>query len=280
MTMRKQQGSKRGRPAADPIDRLRAKLWYWAVKARGDWSDYRLDVEFVRDEGEEKKDGSSRRRSFERVRRDGTVPSSGTHRTRKYDLIARVDAHPNFAGTAAIFRSPFWDLLKGNAMRLSEVNTFVCQCMSKQKIIRPTFKLNRPLIVEAEWEPEFVCTDAQRYKIALTAICQGKPIDLDFLGLIGGLFWEAYLACELDIAIILRDKFSDLFEQFCNQDWLSKARSELLEFVEQRMLYRGIESNLIWGGAGYDDLPNAVVSRPLFPLNDATMRIIQSQLKR
>lgn len=259
------QSVKRGRPNTDSVDRLRAKLWYWAVKARGGWSDYRLDIEFVRNDGEERREGSMRRRAFERIRRDGVVPSSGTHRKRNYDLIARVDAHPNFAGTATIFRSTFWDLLKSKPMDLPTTNTFVREGMSKHGIMRPTFKQNIELAAKSPGL--YFPIDNQKYKLALTEICREKSMDLDFLALIGGLFWEAYLACELRIALVLHEQLGEMLDKYCDQDWLSAVRNELLELIEQRIMSRGIGQKLMLGGTGYDDSPLFVINRPLMILN-------------
>ena len=38
--------AKAGRPKQSEIDRLRAKVWYRAVKSCGNWSDYKLDMQF------------------------------------------------------------------------------------------------------------------------------------------------------------------------------------------------------------------------------------------
>lgn len=261
---------KRGRKNTDSLERLRAKLWYWAVKARGGWSDYRLDIEFVRDEGEEKREGSVRRRAFEKIRRLGIVPSSGTHHKRNYDLVARVDAHPNFAGTAAFFRSNFWDLLKSKPMDLPTVNAFVRQGMSKHGIMRPNFEQNMQLMAKSAQKDHrlFFPIDPDKYKTALIEICREKSIDLDFLALIGGLFWEAYLACELEIALVLHEQLGEMLDKYCEQGWLSAISNEFSRLVEQRIICRGVGKSLMWGGLGYDDFPQFVISRPLLILNN------------
>lgn len=277
--MRSPQGSTRGRPLADPVDRLRAKLWYWAVKARGGWSDYRLDVEFVRNEGEEKRGGASRRRAFGKIRRVGIVPSPGTHRLRTYDLVTQVDAHPEFAGTAAPFKSFFWDILKAKEMRLSDARDAVGRCMSRYKIFRPTATLDFILMAEAARKSpgNHLPSCDERYKEALAAICEEYPTDLDLLALVGALFREAYLAIALDTATILHEKFISLLEQYCAQEWLCNVKSELFQLAEQKMLYWGVNSDLVEGGHGYDDLPIAVVSRPFVSMNDAMGQLVQDE---
>lgn len=280
--MSNQQGQKRGRPPTSPVDRLRAKVWYQAVKARGEWSDYRLDVEFVRSPGEEKRDGFSRRRCFEGIRRYGRVPSSGNHRARKYDLVAQVDSHPSFAGTAAVFRSPFWDLLKTKVMNLADAHAFVCTCLGMNKCFRASEELDTMLKNQLRQmsRGKTGVIDRDMYEGAIDAVLEGRPIDLDLLALVGALFREAYLACALDTAIVLRDTFLALLSQYCGGLWLGDLRRELLNLGERRMLYWYADADLnhperdCYDG-NYDDWPEIVVNRIILPLNETTMSLVE-----
>lgn len=280
--MSNQESQKRGRPLTSPVDRLRAKVWYRAVKAREEWSDYRLDIEFVRSPGEEKREGSSRRRCFEGIRRYGRVPSSGNHRVRKYDLVAQVDQHPSFAGTAAIFRSPFWDLLKTKAMNLSDAHIHVCKCLDITGCFRASDRLDmlfRKKIRQMSQE-KIGLFDRHIYEGAISTALQGKPIDLDLLALVGALFREAYLACALDTATVLRDTFVKLLTQYCRETWLGDLQGDLLDLGERRMLYWYADADLDHPerdryDENYDDWPEIVVNRVILPINEATKSIVR-----
>lgn len=269
---------KRGRPSTDQIDRIRAKIWYKAVKSRTEWSDYQLDIEFVRDKDEGKRDGPRRRRAFERIRRLGVVPSSGNHHARKYDLVAQVDSHPRFMGTADVFRSPFWELLKARAMALPQAHALVAQCMNTFNVFRPSGKLHFIWEVAlANRIPETTqLSGANKYRVALRQVLQEKPLDLNQLALIGALFREAYLTCALDIATVLRDEFVDRLQQYCDQDWLGDMGSELLQLAERRALYWGVEPELEEGKI-YDDWPEQVVSRPLLCADEASLQLARQE---
>lgn len=270
--------SRRGRPPLDEADQLRAKVWYSAVKARGNWSDYRLDVEFAREEGEERRCGVDRRRAFEEVRRTGSVPTQGTHARRSFDLVGNVDAHPEFSGTAKYFHSPFWDLLKGRTMTLPEAHAFVAKCLATSNVYRLSNELhfvqrclpvNGRLLVPAEMPDHLV------YAAALDNLIKKMPVDLDLLALIGGLFREAFLVCELEIASVLKERLINLLEEFCAQAWLVERTESLHFLAERRILFWQMDRNFDGGGlygAGlYDDFPPAVVGRPLY-LHDDSMR--------
>lgn len=272
--------SGRGRPPLDEADQLRAKVWYSAVKARGNWSDYKLDVEFAREEGEVRRCGADRRRAFEEVRRTGSVPTQGTHARRSFDLVGNVDAHPEFSGTAKYFHSPFWDLLKGRTMTLPEAHAFVAKCLATSNVYRLSNELhfvqrclpvNGRLLVPAEMPDHLV------YAATLDNLIKQTPVDLDLLALIGGLFREAFLVCELEIAAVLKERLNNLLEEFCAQTWLVET-GNLHLLAERRILFWQMDKNFDGGGlygAGlYDDFPPVVVGRPLFPHDDAMRKLV------
>lgn len=270
--------SKRGRRPTDLVDRYRTRVWYWAVKARTEWSDYRLDVEFVRPEGEEKGDGAHRSRSFEGMRRYGRVPSSGNHQSRSYDLVARVDAHPDFVGTAKYFHSPFWALLKANAMNLSEAHAFVSRCMDTSQVLRPSgkFEMGMKMLTAGRPYDSRSFSSQELYLEAIKDIVANRPLDLDLLALVGGLFREAYLACALDIAVILKGVFLELLTEYCRQDWLGALGENLADFAENKLLYWRVDSENL-GEELYDTRPAWAIQRPLFSIDDRTRPLLQNQ---
>lgn len=272
--------SGRGRPPLDEADQLRAKVWYSAVKAQGNWSDYKLDVEFAREEGEVRRCGSDRRRAFEEVRRTGSVPTQGTHARRSFDLVGNVDAHPEFSGTAKYFHSPFWDLLKGRTMTLPEAHAFVAKCLATSNVYRLSNELhfvqrclpvNGRLLVPAEMPDHLV------YAAALDNLIKQTPVDLDLLALIGGLFREAFLVCALEIASVLKGRLNNLLEEFCAQTWLVDTENLHL-LAERRILFWQMDKNYdgdgLYSAGLYDDFPPAVVGRPLFPYNEAMRKLV------
>lgn len=277
--------NKRGRPPSDAAELLRAKVWYLAVKARGNWSDYKLDLEFAKPEGEAPRPGEARRRAFEEIRRTGSVPTEGTHKRREFDLVRNVETHPNFAGTANYFHSSFWALLKPVPMKLREVKLLVESELSRASLHRPSSDLDlllkfyyprsnggaggeRPPVVEAR----------HLYGASLQLYLSSAPRDLDLFALLGSLFREAYLVCALEIALVLKDLFIELLEEYCCQGWLKKddTGQKLLRLAERRVFHWRLE-DVTNDSEGYDDLPMVVVERPLLQHSEGLERLIQNE---
>lgn len=270
---------KRGRPPSDPVDQLRAKIWYLAVKARGNWSDYRLDIEFVHEPDEQKLNGSDRRRSFERVRRHGIVPSSGTHRLRRYDLIKQVDAHPNFVGTAGYFYSPFWRLMKLQLETPVDLITFVQQCLTACRIHRASGELELVLDIARKELPSKESIRPSRidiYTASLEMAFADSLINLDALALLGGLYREAYSANALEVALVVKQVLLKSLNEFCSNEWLGNEGRRLFDLAERRLLYW--TKNADGFGAGfYDDDLECVVTRPLLQMNELTEEMIRNK---
>lgn len=265
----------RGRPPTDFADRLRAKVWYWTVRHRSGWNDYRLDIEFVREEGEEKRSGADRRRAFGRIKRYGTVPSPGNHRQRGYDLVASVDKHPNLAGSAAVFHSSFWDLLKSDMRSLSEAYAFVSRCMETSQVFRLSGRYEMSARTAGCWPTgESIC---ESYRAALRDIAATRPLDLDLLSLIGALYREAYLAYAVDIAAVLRELFVELLAEYCDQEWLKEVQEKLYSFAINRVLYWQADFSPLMEGQPYDAWPAQVIQRPLLPLDEISRPAIEDR---
>lgn len=220
---------KLGRPPTSPVDRLRIKVWYWFVRSQG-WSDYKLDVEFANSNPTEKTDGANRVRTFERIRKGGVLPNR-----RSYDLIDRLDRHPRFKGSAAYYHSSFWDLLKSNSMQLADAQKFVTKAMLAHKIWRPSVKLEMALNIL--YGESNVTQVERRYLMNLESILNERSIDLEVLALVGGLFREAYLACSLETAVILKRVYSELIRKYSLNEWLGEIRNDFLEVAEMQVLY-------------------------------------------
>ena len=90
----------------------RLQVWYWPVsKLMGPRPDSRLDCRFAYRRELTPSEGKNRRRVFEWIRKMGREPNGGHPDLRTIEeIIEAVDVHPNFQGTAAIYRSRFWEL--------------------------------------------------------------------------------------------------------------------------------------------------------------------------
>lgn len=279
------QTGKVGRPTTDAAELLRAKLWYLAVKARGNWSDYKLDLEFAKPEGEAPRQGQDRRRAFEEIRRTGSVPTEGTHKRREFDLVRNVEAHPNFVGTANYFHSSFWALLRPVPMKLHDTKQIVESELKRANLHRPSgdlallLRLSRPRSDGRAGQDMPPDIEARHlYSASLKVYLQSAPRNLDVFALLGSLFREAYMVCALEIAAVLKDSFLELLEAFCNEDWLRKDSTgqQLLELAERRVFHWRME-DVTSDGEGYDDFPMAVVERPLLKRNDALETLIKNE---
>lgn len=104
--------SAKGRPFKDPVSKYRTLLWYWAVSQKSGLSDGKLDIEFSDPEPDgNKRSYGDRIRIFEDIRKSGATISDGEHKRRNFDLIKRVNSHHNFAGSADLYQSIFWEIL-------------------------------------------------------------------------------------------------------------------------------------------------------------------------
>ena len=210
---------KRGRPPADITNKFRAEMWYLAVKARGNWSDYELDLKFGYDKEDNKNDtpdGSARKRIFETIRTKRTLPSLGNHPKRNFDLVARVDKHPNFKGTSDIFHSAFWEIVSRRQISISETNEIVCHYFKKYNVLRlkqdqeSMLRWISPRSEEAEFINEL--PTSEQYRLWLRVLIDKIPLNIDLLAFIGALYREAYLCGALEIALILSAEYVPLLE--------------------------------------------------------------------
>ncbi len=216
----KSAGKQRGRPAKTEVELLRVKVWYLAVKARG-WTDYRLDLEFAWENDKNERKGADRLRVFETIGRRLNSPSAGRHPKRQFDLISRVDAHPEFAGTADIYFSPFWRLMQADDMGLDDAHAFVVEQLERCNALRPSKNMDFLIWHADSGTPNVrakdIFPDGKLYQIALKQIVQELPLGLDVLALLGGLFREAYLVCELEIAMAIKSLFLETLNAYTAQ---------------------------------------------------------------
>lgn len=215
-----------GRPPKDAMDRFRTSFWYYAIKKRSGWSDYRLDIEFGYDETPGDRTGADRRRIFERIRANATslIDSSKL----PFDLITRVENHPNFKGTRSLYDSPFWELVNCEPVTLENTKSLVDKCLS-------LFGFERKI-------DHLMLDIRDKYPVCIEQIVTSSEPTLDLLALLGALYREAYLVGAIDVAFILSNHFSellipisdDLFSDNINDD--DKRPNGFASLAQERVL--------------------------------------------
>lgn len=270
---------KLGRPPKTPVDRLRAQLWYYAVKSRTIMSDYQLDLLFLDRLGKRPSDPQKRIRLFENVRLYGTLPSTGTHPRRDFNLIEIVDLHEDFGGTAEVFNSPFWLLFGPQYQDLSSCHALVQSSLRRLGLLRFSsiaqwgFKgamkmWNDKQESELQLSSSFIWEGYRLYGVQLRIVLSTLPLSLDLLTLLGALFREAYLACALEVAVEIKNIFYEMLERYIKQDWISPLANVFERQAECRILFMHSYPFMI-GNEGidvYDDYPSEVVQRMIFPV--------------
>ena len=264
-----------GRPRHSPVERLRAKLWYYAVKSRTSLSDYQLDLFFLERLGRRPKDPQMRSRIFETIRLHGTLPSNGNHPKRDFDLIQLVEGEAAFAGTAELFYSPFWQLLTRNDFDIVVYHDIAQAVMSRLGLARADYFGEKAIRNICYQHYEKVMPSNYMYKMygkMLQEVMKSSSSTLDNLVLLGALFREAYLACSLEVAIQIRDCYCELLADYVCQDWLDPISTQLQEIGEGYLVFSHAY-DYMYGPAEkppYDDFPLAVVERPIWYASDVT----------
>lgn len=109
MRMNSADGTRRGRPPTDPIDQLRTRLWFHAVKLRsGLPSAYAIELALEPGREGEAQPSERRARKWDRYRDGDRVPDDRPGKPNAVELAER-----EFPGTARWFRSPVWESFKG-----------------------------------------------------------------------------------------------------------------------------------------------------------------------
>ncbi|MCD5361072.1 hypothetical protein [Chromobacterium aquaticum] len=263
-----------GRPRQSPVDRLRAKHWYYAVKSRTSLSDYQLDLFFLEKLGRRPKDPQMRSRIFETIRLHGTLPSNGNHPKRDFDLIQLVEEEADFVGTAELFYSPYWQLLTRNDLEIDVYHDIAQAAMSRLGLARADYYGEKAFQILCRQAHEKLMPDLSMpsayvrevYGKMLQDIMKSSPPTLDHLVLLGALFREAYLACSLEVAIQIKECYSDLIVEYMCQEWLYPIAFTLQDIGEGYLVFSHTY-DYIYGPElkpPYDDCPFAVVERPIF----------------
>lgn len=241
--------NKKGRPKRSVIDELRVRLWYQSIKGRSGWSDYKLDMEFGQAEGACTADGALRTRVFDVIRRKGTLPSRANHHRRSFDLIARVDSHPNFHGSRALFDSLFWDLLHLPPRDLDTTTKFVEMCLDRLELTR----LTGNDAITWLWFSEVKTYDPKQpglkkggtgaFEATIQQATQALPVDLDLIALYGALYRESCISFNLESAEVAGILFKISLASFFETQWAGEMGAVLSDIAINRVIH-GIENYL------------------------------------
>lgn len=229
---------KRGRPPCSETDRFRALTWYYAVKDRGNWSDYRLSKEFGSDDGST----VDRQRIFENIRKDARMPATGAYQQRTLDIIERVERHPDFHGTAPIFHSHYWELLRNPPSDITTAQVFVQDTLNELCLVRLEGKLAKLWDDQVNQLGEaasgyFDVDPLQRYLSCLNIVIEAQPDPLKRLTLLGSLYREALLVGHKAMYLQIGRLFSEDLMAFCCESWMAKIALDFYHFSQRQILY-------------------------------------------
>ena len=136
--------SKRGRPSKDPVSRFRTLLWYWAVRSKSDLKDGKLDLLFSDPDHEgEHKIYAERIRVFETIRMTGATISEGKHKRRGFNLIERVNSHPNLVGSAEVYQSKLWEILRDTKPTLKQTEIYLLDLIKVCNLSKAKLSISR-----------------------------------------------------------------------------------------------------------------------------------------
>jgi hypothetical protein len=238
--------SKRGRRPKDESERLNARVWYYAVKAREGLSDQALSEKFVTDPLGQKREGADHIRVFGKIRRLGVKPSH-RHPRRHYDLVARIDADPAYAGTAKIMNSPFWRLILKTEFQLEEIRDIIVDCIQVLELATQSeveLDDGRSYLEELVlYEPDMPISEYfellkegdRDYDEALGNMVMQLPLTLDLIALVGAFGLEAVHANNMQIASDHMKSFSNLLAEYCQQQWVKPIAEDLYSLARSRM---------------------------------------------
>ena len=253
------------RPKLDVSFRIRARVWYYAVKDREKLSDYALGKKFAMVDDDEPEGATSSIRIFDPIRRNGALPSRGGHPKRKYDLVMRVEETKHYHGTAKIIDSPFWRLIEKPNLPLKDIRDIVVDCIKVLELAKKPgdedddggndledvvlYDPDMPVIEYLQLVKE----GDRGYDEAMGNAFIHLPVSLDYIALIGALGLEAIYANNMQIAAHNIECFEILLREYCEQAWLSQIGDQLYNLSSSRM-HDALVRDLLKGLDSYVDM--------------------------
>lgn len=230
------------RKSPKTLNEFRVKLWYQAIRCRGNWSDYDLDMAFGQPINE-KRSGTDRIRTFERIRKNLCFPSKGTHSNPPHSIVDRVEENEIFTGTKEIIHSLFWNTLKQMPTSLHEAQLDVQRYLVRYELTRLTDQEAIKWRAQSnlkEQSPKFYSKkngNLSEYEYWLFKSTDDIPLSLDLIGLYAALYREACLSFRPKYAEMLGDQFSMLIELLGWEDWMLPNKYFFEDLVQGRILY-------------------------------------------
>lgn len=109
----------RGRPQTHPVDRVRTRLWFSALKqVSGLHSAYAIELSIDSDRVKRRDKELARPRKWDRYAKGDTVPAD---KAGSMNAIERAEI--KYPGTARWFRSPLWSLLRGESLGADQIDS-------------------------------------------------------------------------------------------------------------------------------------------------------------
>lgn len=202
-------------------------VWYAGVKMRTGLSDDALDKRFLNT-------GNRRPRHFNRIKHLGHAPRPGNSKNSRW-LIDLVDSDPEFHGTARLFDTPFWQLVGPKYLDLDATRTLLfplTKALGLYRVNETQAHVARRFQVK---DPAFDFP-ADRIKQDLTRTLSDRA-KIDDLAILGLLFREALLTCELEQAIHYRKAVVKAAKKFeCSICLDGAGRTTFWLLINRRLL--------------------------------------------
>jgi len=126
-----------GRKKKHWAELARSWIWYFEVKKRCGWTDYKLDVEFAwKQDARDGKPNEDRPRTFECLRRSAQNPTSSYDRRGMAELVCAVEKNPLFQGTQVMYEADFWNLAQGISLHPDNVDATICRLLDANDLVR------------------------------------------------------------------------------------------------------------------------------------------------
>jgi len=231
----------------DRVTKLWARTWYAAVRNVENLSDPQLDMKFD-PKWHPLNTSNARLKMFEQIRREGSLPSDGSHPKRKdhpFDLVEIVDGFKGYKGTASLFHSPFWHLLRHQRMDVLTLRKFIVHCLI---LVKKDYRIDDYLVSELEIQDlgleelldhdSFFDNTNELYQHKLPLFVD-QPVTFDLLALLGAMFRDAYISGELRVALSLENTFMEkLHELHCQYAWINEELSKEIFEVSKERIFR------------------------------------------
>lgn len=299
-------GKGRHRPLADWAIRCRTWTWYAAVMSRHYQVDDDMDVDFVPGAADRAPD--ERFRTFARIRRLGQDPTK--ERKDGTTLVDAVDADARYKGTAKVYRSSFWELLKPPAKTPDQIDRLIDSLAAARGLYRAT-SAEAPIgKTPYPKAPGFAlgATVTDEYRKFTEALAVSG--DIDDLALLCALYRQAVFSFSVEHAkhlmnevmeastyfasrISLHDDAQLLFDALITRrvignDWSLQASDEAIAIVKEaykgarsirgkKLLDRRIQVHALY----IDDIiVDKNVTRPFVPVSPKTTKQLKNARKK